>query len=302
MFVRYRGIHNKGVPERPGTKWWVLIAISITLKCQFTGKCWKVDFLMPCKTKSREKSLSCLRTVRAVTLDTSRPHSISTWIIKQKFWRTKRNFLIVTFRFLSGPSLGMIGDSFGMIGTSSRAFFGDDRGFFWILMDSGGFFWILVDCQAMIGWLSKLLTVYKNILVHLWQKNELDKLENRVFHKQLFFRNSGWHWGGLEVSRVTARTVRRQCNTFSRDLVLHGTEKSTFQHFQINWHFKVVEIALKTIHFVTGLAGKPLLFIPDISPTCFQKYLANRQTLENWKSGNLKSRSWKVSWFVFPQR
>ena len=73
MLVRYRRINNKGVPERPGTKLRVLWAISTTLKCQFTGKCRKVDFSMPCKTKSREKLLRCLRTVRAVTLDTPRP-------------------------------------------------------------------------------------------------------------------------------------------------------------------------------------------------------------------------------------
>ena len=73
MLVRYRGINNKGVLERPWTKWKLLMAISTTLKCQFTGKCWKVDFSMPCKTKSRDNLLRCLRTVRAVTLDTSRP-------------------------------------------------------------------------------------------------------------------------------------------------------------------------------------------------------------------------------------
>ena len=39
MLVRYRGINDKGVLERPGTKWMVLRAISSTLKCQFTGKC-----------------------------------------------------------------------------------------------------------------------------------------------------------------------------------------------------------------------------------------------------------------------
>ena len=39
MLVRYRGINNKGVLERPWTKWRVLRAISTTLKCQFTGKC-----------------------------------------------------------------------------------------------------------------------------------------------------------------------------------------------------------------------------------------------------------------------
>ena len=39
MLARYRGINNKGVLERPWTKWMVLKAISTTLKCQFTGKC-----------------------------------------------------------------------------------------------------------------------------------------------------------------------------------------------------------------------------------------------------------------------
>ena len=49
--VRHRGINNKGVLERPWTKWRVLRAISGTLKCQFTEK---VDFLIPCTTKSAE--------------------------------------------------------------------------------------------------------------------------------------------------------------------------------------------------------------------------------------------------------
>ena len=39
LVVRYRGMNNKGVLERPWTKWSVLRAISTTLKCQFTGKC-----------------------------------------------------------------------------------------------------------------------------------------------------------------------------------------------------------------------------------------------------------------------
>ncbi len=73
MLVRYRGINNKGVLERPWTKWKVLRAISSTLKCQFTGKCWKVDFLMPCKTKSCQSSTECLRMVRALPPDTPRP-------------------------------------------------------------------------------------------------------------------------------------------------------------------------------------------------------------------------------------
>ena len=54
MLVRYRGINNKGVLERPWTIWRVLDAISTTLKCQFTGKCRKVDFLTSCTTKSAD--------------------------------------------------------------------------------------------------------------------------------------------------------------------------------------------------------------------------------------------------------
>ena len=65
MLVRYRGINNKGVPERPGTKWRVLKTISSTLKFQVTAKCWKVDFLMPFKTRSCESSREKLRMLRA---------------------------------------------------------------------------------------------------------------------------------------------------------------------------------------------------------------------------------------------
>ena len=43
MLVRYRGINNKGVPERPGTKWKVLKTISSTLKFQ---ECQKHETLL----------------------------------------------------------------------------------------------------------------------------------------------------------------------------------------------------------------------------------------------------------------
>ena len=55
---RYRIINNKGVLERPGTKWKVLRTISSTLKFQYFRK---LDFLMPCKTKSAENLYLCLR-------------------------------------------------------------------------------------------------------------------------------------------------------------------------------------------------------------------------------------------------
>ena len=45
MLVRYRGINNKGVLERPGTKWKVLRTISNTLKFQECQKSWK--FIIP---------------------------------------------------------------------------------------------------------------------------------------------------------------------------------------------------------------------------------------------------------------
>ena len=77
MLVRYRGINNKGVLERPWTKWRVLRAISTTLKCQFTGKCWKVDFPTPYTTKSAENSPgSTVRPVRTSRKSPNTPNSI----------------------------------------------------------------------------------------------------------------------------------------------------------------------------------------------------------------------------------
>ena len=61
MLVECRGINNKGVLERPKTKWRVLRAISTTLKCQFTVKFWKVDFLTSSKTKSCQSSTEKFR-------------------------------------------------------------------------------------------------------------------------------------------------------------------------------------------------------------------------------------------------
>ena len=74
MLVRYRGINNKGVLERPWTKWKVLKAISSTLKFQMTVKCRKVDFPMPCKTKFCQSSKEQMRMLRALLPDTPRPH------------------------------------------------------------------------------------------------------------------------------------------------------------------------------------------------------------------------------------
>ena len=88
--VRYRGINNKGVLERPGTKWKVLKAISSTLIFQFTIKCWKVDFLMPCKTKSCQSSREKLSMLRALPPDTPRPPQFQPELPKKQFlWKTR---------------------------------------------------------------------------------------------------------------------------------------------------------------------------------------------------------------------
>jgi hypothetical protein len=76
MLVRYRVINNKGVLERPWTKWMVLIAISSTLKLQFTIKCWKVDFLTSNKTRSCQSSRERLRMLRALLPETPRPPQV----------------------------------------------------------------------------------------------------------------------------------------------------------------------------------------------------------------------------------
>ena len=88
------------------------------------------------------------------------------------------------------------------------------------------------------------------------------KTENRVFHKNLFFQYFNWNWGGLGVSRVTARTVRRHKHKFSRDLVLHGIRKSTFRKY---WNFNVLEMALKTLIACQATASTLIAFNnPDL--------------------------------------
>ena len=46
----------------------------------------------------------------------------------------------------------------------------------------------------------------------------------------------------------------------SQDLVLLDIRKSTFQHLTVDCNFNVLEMALKTIRFVQGLARTPLLY------------------------------------------
>ena len=109
MLVRYRGINNKGVLERPWTKWRVLRAISSTLKCQFTGKLFKVDFLMPCKTKSCHSSREKLRMLRALLPDTPRPPQFqpelqkNSFCVKLDFSRFTNRSLVLNPKGRQGP-------------------------------------------------------------------------------------------------------------------------------------------------------------------------------------------------------
>ena len=86
MLVGYRGINNKGVLDRPWTKWRVFKSISSTLKFQFTVKCWKVDFLMSSKTNSCQSSREKLRMLP----DTPRPPQFQLELPKKQFlWKTR---------------------------------------------------------------------------------------------------------------------------------------------------------------------------------------------------------------------
>ena len=74
------------------------------------------------------------------------------------------------------------------------------------------------------------------------------------------------------MSGRSARPIRNFSLELWQDLVSHGIRKSTFQHLTVNWNLNVLEMALKTLHFVQGLSRTPLLFLfldispPDISP------------------------------------
>jgi len=109
MLVKYRGTNNKGVLERPGKKWKVLRAISSTVKCQFTGKCWKVDFPMPRKTKSAE-NLHVWPYARCGHPGNLQTSSISTWIVKKTVFGKKTSFPFFGPRGLVNGPRGLVND------------------------------------------------------------------------------------------------------------------------------------------------------------------------------------------------
>ena len=48
-------------------------------------------------------------------------------------------------------------------------------------------------------------------------------------------------------------------------------------HFSEYWNFNVLEMALKTFHFVPGLSRTPLLFIPRYLTNIFFKNMLQKQ-------------------------
>ena len=77
----------------------------------------------------------------------------------------------------------------------------------------------------------------------------------------------------------------------SADLVVQDVGKSTFLHFPVNWHFKVIEMASKTLHIVEGLSRTPLLFIPRYLTNIFFENMSPIffSIIENLKIRNFKN-------------
>ena len=73
------------------------------------------------------------------------------------------------------------------------------------------------------------------------------------------------------MSGRSARSIRNFSLELWQDLVLLDVRKSTFQHLTVNWNFNVLEMALKTLHFVQGLSRIPLLFIPRYLTNIFSE-------------------------------
>ena len=107
--------------------------------------------------------------------------------------------------------------------------------------------------------------------------------------------------GGVQGDRTDRTNTQTQ---ISRDLVLHDIRKSTFRKY---WNFNVLEMALKTFHFVPGLSRTPLLFIPRyLTNVFFRKYFPTKtRNLQIWKSQKsilesfLKTRpmqGWESEW------
>ena len=97
------------------------------------------------------------------------------------------------------------------------------------------------------------------------------------------------------MSGRSARGIRNFSLELWQDLVLLDNRKSTFQHLTVIWNFHVLEMDLKTFHFVQGRSRTPLLFIPRYLTNIFSENMLQKEqisrigNLKTWKSKNLGS-------------
>jgi len=240
MLVRYRRINNKGVLERPGTKWKVLMTISSTLKFQYFRK---ADFPMPCKTKSHKSSTECLRMVCALPPDTPRPHQfhLKQWK-NMLLWTTRFfSFLLVFCPYVAGVlveknncwSAKWLRSNNGIIK------------YLWLSMDIHGYTWISMGPMGAKK-----------------QQKAAEKHKNLVFHKNLFFHYFKWNWWGLGVSRVSALTIRRHSVELWQDLVLHGMRGV---HFSEILEFQCTRNCHQNLPFCPGSLQDTFIIYSSIS-------------------------------------
>ena len=91
------------------------------------------------------------------------------------------------------------------------------------------------------------------------------------------------------MSGRSTRSIHNFSLELWQDLVLLDVGKSTFQHLTVNWNFNVLEMALKTLHFVQGLSRTPLLFIPRYLTNKMFTHILQKENLDNRKSENPKT-------------
>ena len=83
-----------------------------------------------------------------------------------------------------------------------------------------------------------------------------------------------WRFPGLP-HRAYGHTCK-----FSADLVLHGIEKSTFQHFPVNWHFKVhcTRNGPQNLPFCPGSLQDTFIMFPRyLTNIFFRKYIFHKK-------------------------
>ena len=225
--------NNEGVLERPGTKWKVLNAIYSTLKCQFSGKRRKVDFSMPCKTKSAE-NLHVWPYARSGHPGNPQTSPISTWIVKKTIFVNFRIFCFLGPRGLVNGSPGVgkwVLPSWGAsLHTSAGLLFSLGHPFTQRIRGFSSHRASLHTASGLLFTQGILFTHGNGYFVPARSKN----WKNRKFTKICFLTiqvEIGEVWG---FPRWPDRSYGHTCK-FSADFIVHGIENSTFLHFPENW-------------------------------------------------------------------